>query len=69
MQPPASNIAIVYYSSNGHVHKLAETVGQGAPDAGAEVRLRRVAELASEDVIRSNDAWHGHYTETVGVVP
>jgi multimeric flavodoxin WrbA len=58
-----SNIAVIYYSSTGHVHKLAEAVEQGARDAGADVRLRRVAELASEDVIRSNDAWHEHYTE------
>src|SRR5918999_988747 len=53
-----SNIAVIYYSSTGHVHKLAEAVEQGARDA----------ELASEDVIRRNDAWHEHYTETVGVV-
>lgn len=64
-----SNIAVIYYSSTGHVHKLAEAIGEGARDAGADVRLRRVAELASEDAIRSNDAWHEHYTETVGVVP
>ena len=64
-----SKIAVIYCSSTGHAHKLAEAVGQGATDAGAEVHLRRVAELASEDVIRSNDAWHEHYTETVGACP
>ena len=62
-----SNIAVIYYSSTGHVHKLAEAVARGAGDAGAEVRLRRVAELASEDVIRSQDAWHEHYLATADV--
>lgn len=52
MRAHMSNIAVIYYSSTGHVHKLAEAVEQGARDAGADVRLRRVAELASEDVIR-----------------
>ena len=64
-----SKIALIYYSSTGHVHKLAEAVELGARDAGADVRLRRVAELASEAVIRSYDAWQAHYTETVGAVP
>jgi len=63
-----SKIAIIYYSSTGHVHKLAEAIARGAADAGAEVRLRRVAELAPEEVIRRQDAWHEHYEATVGVV-
>jgi NAD(P)H dehydrogenase (quinone) len=63
-----SRIAVIYYSATGHVHKLAEAVARGATDAGAEVRLRRVAELAPEEVIRRQDAWHEHYQATVGVV-
>jgi NAD(P)H dehydrogenase (quinone) len=63
-----SNIAVIYYSATGHVHKLADAVAHGARDAGAEVRLRRVAELVSEEVIRRQDAWHEHYQATVGVV-
>ena len=42
------NIAVIYYSATGHVHKLGEALAKGAADAGAEVRLRRVAELAPE---------------------
>jgi NAD(P)H dehydrogenase (quinone) len=64
-----SKILVVYYSATGHVHKMAEAVARGAIDAGAEVRTRRVAELASEEIIRSQDAWFEHYTATVGVVP
>jgi len=63
-----SNIAVIYYSATGHVHKLAEAVAQGARDAGADVRLRRVAELAPEEVIRQQDAWHEHYVATMGSV-
>ena len=63
-----SKIAVIYYSATGHVHKLAEALARGATDAGAEVRLRRVAELAPEAVIRRQDAWHEHYEATVGVV-
>jgi NAD(P)H dehydrogenase (quinone) len=64
-----SNIAVIYYSATGHVHKLGEALATGAADAGAEVRLRRVAELAPEEVIRRQDAWHEHNGATVGVVP
>jgi NAD(P)H dehydrogenase (quinone) len=52
-----SKIAVIDYSVTGHVHKLAEALAKGAEDAGAELRLRRVAELASEEVIRTQDAW------------
>jgi NAD(P)H dehydrogenase (quinone) len=62
-------ILVLYYSATGHVHKMAEAVARGATDAGAEVRTRRAAELASEEIIRSQDAWHEHYTATAGVVP
>jgi NAD(P)H dehydrogenase (quinone) len=63
-----SKIVVIYYSATGHVHKMAEAVAQGARDAGAEVRLRRVAELAPEEIIRQQDAWHEHYEATVDVV-
>lgn len=37
----SSNIAVIYYSATGSVHRLASAVAGGAADAGAEVRLRR----------------------------
>jgi NAD(P)H dehydrogenase (quinone) len=55
------NIAVIYYSSTGHVHQIAHALGEGAEATGAEVRIREVAELAPEEVIRSQDAWHEHY--------
>src|SRR3954447_5363332 len=60
----ATRLAVIYYSSTGHVHKLAQAVVAGAEETGAEVRLRRVPELAPEEVIRSQDAWHEHATAT-----
>lgn len=59
-----SRLAVIYYSSTGHVHKLAEAIAAGAEETGAEVRLRRVPELASEEVIRGQDAWHEHMLAT-----
>jgi NAD(P)H dehydrogenase (quinone) len=64
----APKIAVVYYSSTGHVHQLAKAIAAGAEEAGAEVRLRRAAELAPEEVIRSQDAWNEHYVATKDVV-
>jgi NAD(P)H dehydrogenase (quinone) len=64
-----ANIAVIYYSSTGHVHKLAEAVARGAESAGADVRVRRVAELAPEEVIRSQDAWNEHHQATKDTVP
>ena len=55
------NIAVIYYSSTGHVHQLAHAVGEGAEETGAEVRIREVEELAPEEVIQSQDAWNEHY--------
>jgi NAD(P)H dehydrogenase (quinone) len=63
-----SRIAVIYYSSTGHVHQLAESLANGAADAGANVRLRRVAELAPEETIRRQNAWHEHYLATAGAV-
>jgi NAD(P)H dehydrogenase (quinone) len=60
-----TKVAVIYYSATGNVHKLAQAVEEGAK--GAEVRLRRVRELAPEGAIRSNPAWHEHALQTRGV--
>ncbi|MEU7020765.1 NAD(P)H:quinone oxidoreductase [Streptomyces sp. NPDC046203] len=53
-------VAVIYYSSTGNVHRLAEAVAEGAEKAGAEVRLRRAAELAPAAAIDANPAWRAH---------
>ncbi|HJX44461.1 MAG TPA: NAD(P)H:quinone oxidoreductase [Geodermatophilus sp.] len=63
-----TRIAVVYYSSTGNVHQLASAVAQGAEEAGAEVRLRRVPELAPQEAIDSNPLWRAHVDATAGEV-
>lgn len=59
-----TNIAVIYYSSTGHTHQVAEAVAAGARAAGADVRLRRVAELAPEAAIAANPTWKAHREAT-----
>jgi NAD(P)H dehydrogenase (quinone) len=59
--------AIIYYSATGTVHAVAEAAASGAEKAGAQVRLRRVAELAPDEAIRANPAWDQHRRATADV--
>lgn len=50
-------IIIVYYSTYGHVHAMAEAVAQGARQVeGAEVVLRRVPETLPKEVLQQMGA-------------
>jgi NAD(P)H dehydrogenase (quinone) len=60
-------VAVIYYSSTGTVHALAQAVAEGATSAGADVRLRRAAELAPDDAIDQNPLWRGHVDATASV--
>ena len=45
-------VLIVYYSTYGHIHKMAEAVAEGvAQVTGAEAALRRVPETLPEEVL------------------
>ncbi|HLN65325.1 MAG TPA: NAD(P)H:quinone oxidoreductase [Symbiobacteriaceae bacterium] len=57
-------VAVIYYSSTGNTHKMAQAVAAGAQEAGAEVRVRQVAELAPEAAINSNPGWKAHHEAT-----
>lgn len=57
-------VAVIYYSATGTVHQLAEHVARGAQEAGAEVRLLRVLELAPQAAIDTNPAWAAHVAAT-----
>jgi NAD(P)H dehydrogenase (quinone) len=61
-----TKIAVICYSATGNVHALAEAVAEGAAEAGAQVRLRRVAELAPAEGIDANPAWRAH-VDTAGI--
>jgi NAD(P)H dehydrogenase (quinone) len=60
-------VAVIYYSATGNVYGLARGVEEGAKEAGAEVCLRKVGELAPEEAIKSNPAWHEHAHKTQDV--
>ncbi len=55
-----TKVSIIYYSGYGAVHAMAERAAQTAEKAGAEVRLRHVAETAPREVVESQDAWKAH---------
>jgi NAD(P)H dehydrogenase (quinone) len=59
-----TNVAVIYYSSTGNVHHLAQAAAESAEKAGADVRLRKVAELAPESAIAQNEGWAAHAAAT-----
>ncbi|MFD0319278.1 NAD(P)H:quinone oxidoreductase [Streptomyces flavalbus] len=61
------NVSIIYYSSTGNVHALAQAAAEGAEKAGATVRLRKVRELAPPEAIQYNPAWAQHIEATADV--
>jgi NAD(P)H dehydrogenase (quinone) len=60
-------VAIIYYSATGTVHALAQAAAEGAEKVGAQVRLRKVAELAPPEAINANPAWAQHLQDTADV--
>jgi NAD(P)H dehydrogenase (quinone) len=60
-------VAVIYYSATGTTYALARAIEEGARAAGAEVRLRKVKELAPEEAIQSNQGWAAHRKETEDV--
>jgi NAD(P)H dehydrogenase (quinone) len=60
-------VAVIYYSATGTVHALAQAVAEGAVSAGAETRLRRVAELAPDSAIAQNPLWRRHLDATSSI--
>lgn len=59
MESEMSNpkIAIIYYSTYGTNHGVAQAAAKAAEEAGAEVRLRRIPETAPAEVVNGQDAW------------
>ncbi|MFC7549971.1 NAD(P)H:quinone oxidoreductase [Plantactinospora sp. GCM10030261] len=63
-----TKVAVIYYSATGITYQMAVEAAQAAEKAGAEVRLRKVRELAPEEAIRSNSGWAAHRLETQDVM-
>ncbi|MFC4617748.1 NAD(P)H:quinone oxidoreductase [Camelliibacillus cellulosilyticus] len=60
-------LTVLYYSSTGGNYKMAKVAAQAGQEAGAEVKLVKVPELAPEAAIASNPAWKKHVEETKDV--
>jgi NAD(P)H dehydrogenase (quinone) len=61
-----THVAIIYYSSTGTNHAIAQAVAEGAAEAGAESRVRIVAETAPPQAIDSNPAWRSFADRVAG---
>ncbi|MFG2059719.1 NAD(P)H:quinone oxidoreductase [Micromonospora sp. NPDC048930] len=61
-------VAVIYYSATGITYQMAQAAYEAAGEAGAEVRLRKVRELAPDEAIRSNSGWQAHRLETQDVM-
>ncbi|MCB1364357.1 MAG: NAD(P)H:quinone oxidoreductase [Rhodobacteraceae bacterium] len=50
-------LTVVFYSTYGTNHAIAQEAARAAQEAGAEVRLRRIAETAPKEVVEGQAAW------------
>lgn len=51
-----AKILVLYYSMYGHMEAMADAVAAGASECGAEVDIKRVPEIISEDIARAAGA-------------
>ncbi|MEU7825981.1 flavodoxin family protein [Catellatospora sp. NPDC049111] len=61
------NLAVIYYSATGAGTEIVNEMSKAAQNAGAQVRVRKVAELAPQSAIDSNPLWASHHAATAGV--
>jgi NAD(P)H dehydrogenase (quinone) len=59
-----TKLAVIYYSATGHGAAMAKTVVAAAEEAGAEVRLRHIAETRDPESFAQNPAWTANYEAT-----
>lgn len=57
-------LAVIYYSSTGTNYQLAKWAEEAGKEAGAEVKVVKVPELAPEAAIASNPGWKAHVDAT-----
>ncbi|CDQ18515.1 NAD(P)H dehydrogenase (quinone) [Halobacillus karajensis] len=50
-------LAVVFYSMGGTNYQMAKWAEEGAKEAGAEVKVLKVEELAPQSSIEANEAW------------
>ncbi len=59
-----TKLAVIYYSATGHNTTMAKRVAAAAEAAGAEVRVRPVAETHAPESFAHNPAWTANYEAT-----
>ncbi|MDH6590660.1 NAD(P)H dehydrogenase (quinone) [Variovorax sp. TBS-050B] len=50
---PMTKVLVLYYSSYGHIEKLAEAIAEGARAGGAQVDIKRVPETVPEAIAKN----------------
>jgi len=60
-------LAVVYYSTYGTNHQMAEIAAEAAREAGAEVRLLKVRETVDQSVIDGQPAWKAQAEKTASI--
>ena len=60
-------LAIVYYSTYGTNHQMAEIAARAAEAAGAEVRIRKARETVPGDIVAGQDPWRAHAEATAHI--
>jgi NAD(P)H dehydrogenase (quinone) len=49
-----AKVLVLYYSSYGHIEKMAEALAEGARSAGAQVDIKRVPETVPEEIAKKS---------------
>jgi len=62
--PPGhiTRLSVIYYSATGHGTSMAREVARAGEAAGAEVRLRRIAEQADPAAVAADPVWAANMT-------
>jgi NAD(P)H dehydrogenase (quinone) len=60
----AVKLSVIYYSSTGNIHAMAQRVAATAEKVGADVRLRQVTELVPAEISSTVAAWKQHIDDT-----
>jgi NAD(P)H dehydrogenase (quinone) len=60
-------LAVIFYSMGGTNYQLAKWAEEGAKEAGAEVKILKVQELAPDSIIERNEVWKNTVEATKNV--
>jgi NAD(P)H dehydrogenase (quinone) len=59
-----TKLSVIYYSATGHGTKMAHRIAGAAEAAGAEVRVRHIAETRDPESFAHNPAWTANHEAT-----